>query len=236
MIHSFLCTPWKFPGLHSLNNIHSPGINWACTVGRHCVRYRDTMGRKIKLGPCPLGPQSPVGVRSTAQSSCKYKHGHRPHTGPLPGVSESSMLWHQMTTQTPGFIPSAMGMNTWPCQACRDTVLDSTPLYSVSSSSWGSPLMFWRLPAPEHPPAKSLCSHILIFPSGSKLFHHGSEQAGAHSGGRGPWLPEQPIAPSLRTARSEDREALWQRKRQAFPRQNRQDFSLSHYFFPEAYT
>lgn len=78
------------------------------------------MGRKIKLGPCPLGPHSPVGVRGTAQSSRKYKRGHRPHTGPLPGVSsasvticlESPMLWHQMTTQTPGSIPSAVGMST----------------------------------------------------------------------------------------------------------------------------
>ena len=46
MIHSFLCTPWKFPGLHSLNSVHSPGINWACTVGKHCVRYRGHNGEK----------------------------------------------------------------------------------------------------------------------------------------------------------------------------------------------
>lgn len=49
------------------------------------------MGRKIKLGPCPLGPHSPVRVRGTAQGSGKYKRGHRPHTGPLPGVSSASV-------------------------------------------------------------------------------------------------------------------------------------------------
>lgn len=103
------------------------------------------MGRKIKLGPCPLGPQSPVGVRSTAQSSCKYKRGHRPRgqvastnvdIGPLPGVSSasvtvSSRVIHVVApddNSDPRVYPVSRGDEHVPCQACRDTA----PLYILS--------------------------------------------------------------------------------------------------------